>query len=335
MLVTRADPPAAAQGRADRAPDRRPVPLGSSGDLDRRLGQRPAGRHPGSEHPHPGEQGRDVRHPAGTPSARAGAAGVPVRSTAGGPACSPAPSRWAAGHRWRPNDAGRRRRRRASGHDDGELGEPWAEGERSEEPAVRAAARRPGGGRLRARPPGAGRVLHRHLGLHRLQGLRGGLQGVEHAPDGRLGRDARRPRAVGDVLRQHRPARGEHLAARGLHRAGAHGRPADARRRPARGAAGDAGPGRRRAGARQPGQGAVERAQRGGAGGVRPADHALGRPGDPVADVLGRLQALHARRLPGRLPDRGAVPHASSAPSSSSRTSATAAATACPPARTG
>ncbi len=29
----------------------------------------------------------------------------------------------------------------------------------------------------------------------------------------------------------------------------------------------------------------------------------------PLADGLGRVQALHARRLPGRLPDRGAVPH--------------------------
>ena len=32
---------------------------------------------------------------------------------------------------------------------------------------------------LRRRAPAARRVLHRHLGLHRLQGLRGGLQGVE------------------------------------------------------------------------------------------------------------------------------------------------------------
>ena len=33
------------------------------------------------------------------------------------------------------------------------------------------------------------------------------------------------------------------------------------------------------------------------------------RRGLPLADVVGRVQALHARRLPGRLPDRGAVPH--------------------------
>ena len=88
-------------------------------------------------------------------------------------------------------------------------------------------------------------------------------------------------------------------------------RPADARRRPARGDCGrTAGPAPSdHARARQPGQGAGQRAQRRGAGGVRPADGAVGRPGDPLADVVGRVQALHARRLPGRLPDRRAVPH--------------------------
>ena len=33
------------------------------------------------------------------------------------------------------------------------------------------------------------------------------------------------------------------------------------------------------------------------------------RSGLPLADVVRRVQALHARRLPGRLPDRLAVPH--------------------------
>ena len=57
-------------------------------------------------------------------------------------------------------------------------------------------------------------LLHRHLDLHRLQGLRGGLQGVE----------PQSPRTdldlLGSVLRQHRRARGQHLAARRVHRAG-------------------------------------------------------------------------------------------------------------------
>ena len=50
--------------------------------------------------------------------------------------------------------------------------------------------------RLR-RPPAADGVLHRHLGVHRLQGLRGGLQGVERRPRGR-------PELHRHVLRQHR-----------------------------------------------------------------------------------------------------------------------------------
>ena len=53
-----------------------------------------------------------------------------------------------------------------------------------------------------------------------------------------------------------------------------------------------------------------------------------------LADGLRRVQALHARRLPGRVPDRARSSAPSSAPSSSSRTSATAAATACRPAPT-
>ena len=118
-------------------------------------------------------------------------------------------------------------------------------------------------------------LLHRHLGVHRLQGLRGGLQGVEHAPDGRLARHAGRHRPVGDVLRQHRPAGRQLLAARGVHRAEPRRRPADAGVRPAR-----ATPGRTRGPSpaatrtgRQPGEGAAEqRAERRGAERVRPAD---------------------------------------------------------------
>ena len=72
-----ADASAAAQGRGGSCTRSASRTTGAEGGLDRRLGQRPAGRHPRPEHPHPGEQGLDVRHPAGTPSARAGAAGVP------------------------------------------------------------------------------------------------------------------------------------------------------------------------------------------------------------------------------------------------------------------
>ena len=76
-------------------------------------------------------------------------------------------------------------------------------------------AGRPGRRRgLRRGPPAAEGLLHRHLGLHRLQGVRGGLQGVERRPRRRL-------RPARHVLRQHRRARREHLAARRVHRAAA------------------------------------------------------------------------------------------------------------------
>ena len=51
--------------------------------------------------------------------------------------------------------------------------------------------------------------------------------------------------------------------------------------------------------------------------------------GLPLADELGRVQALHPRRLPRRVPDRARCSAPSSARSSSRTTSATAAATAC------
>ena len=81
--------------------------------------------------------------------------------------------------------------------------------------------------------PATRRVLHRHQRLHRLQGLRGGVQGVERA--------ARRRRRylLGHELRQHRRAGRDHLPARRVRRAAgrrARSRPrdADGRRAPAR-----------------------------------------------------------------------------------------------------
>ena len=70
------------------------------------------------------------------------------------------------------------------------------------------------------------RVLHRHQRLHRLQGLRGRLQGMEPRARGR-------GRLDGRVLRQHARAGREHVAPRRVRRAGGadpdHGRRADAR----------------------------------------------------------------------------------------------------------
>ena len=122
-------------------------------------------------------------------------------------------------------------------------------------------------------------LLHRHDGVHRLQGVRGRLQAVE--------RPARRRRRVpqGRLLRPHRRAAAPHLAPRALRRA---------RRRRRRRAADeipdliawartvDATAGRRRGGGR----------------GVR-----------QLGLHVRRLQALHERRLPRRLPDRRADPH--------------------------
>ena len=132
--------------------------------------------------------------------------------------------------------------------------------------------------------PAAQGVLHRHQHLHRLQGLRGGLQGVERRPGRRL-------RPARHLLRQHRLARRQpwrHVAfieqpaagrvrTRGRRR---ERRPGDARRWAPTGAAEQLANGRGRAGT-----------------------------GLPLADVLGRLQALHPRGLPRRVPDRLAVPH--------------------------
>ena len=62
------------------------------------------------------------------------------------------------------------------------------------------------------REPTTAGLLHRHHGLHRLQGVRGGLQGMEPAPgDGLI--------LHRHVVRQHGRARPDHLAARGVHRA--------------------------------------------------------------------------------------------------------------------
>ena len=68
-------------------------------------------------------------------------------------------------------------------------------------------------------PPQAGHgLLHGHDRLHRLQGLRGGVQAVEPAPRGRVQLDRQQ-------LRQHGGAVGHVLAAREVHRAVPQGRP--------------------------------------------------------------------------------------------------------------
>ena len=65
---------------------------------------------------------------------------------------------------------------------------------------------------LRRRGARASRLLHRHQRLHRLQGVRGGLQGVEPGARGRR-------RAHWRVLRQHEQPGRQHVAPRRLRRA--------------------------------------------------------------------------------------------------------------------
>ena len=120
-------------------------------------------------------------------------------------------------------------------------------------------------------------LLHRHVALHRLQGLRGRLQGVEPRP----GRRSRASPATPTTTR--------------------------ARSAPTRGAtsrSSSSAAGRRRR--RSPTL--VQTAALSASPTSRPPDLPGGRR-PALADGLRRLQALHARRVPRRLPDRRAVPH--------------------------
>ena len=101
----------------------------------------------------------------------------------------------------------------------------------------------------------------------------------------------RRPRVAGFVLRQHRSVGGEHLAARGVHRAGP---------RPYRRGT------RIRSGAHRFG---YARAARGSRTRRHQAFRGARHPGVSLADVLRCVQTLHARRLPRRLPHRRPLPH--------------------------
>ena len=80
------------------------------------------------------------------------------------------------------------------------------------EPTERVAREPPLARHVRRRGEAAHGLLHRHVGLHRLQGVRGRVQGVERHPRGR-------PRLDGRELRQHVDARRELVAARRVRRA--------------------------------------------------------------------------------------------------------------------
>ena len=131
-------------------------------------------------------------------------------------------------------------------------------------------ARRPGRRRRIRRAPAADGLLHRHLGVHRLQGMRGRVQGVERGA-------RRRVQPAGHVVRQHRRAGRELVAARGVHRAA------------------------RRGSASISGMPGFE----------RPGDATGAETRQDFRWLMSsrRLQALHPCGVPGRVPDGRAVPH--------------------------
>ena len=209
----------------------------------------------------------------------------------------------------------------------------------------------PGGGRMtsavrprsaRGRARGVGRpaaaqgLLHRHLDLHRLQGLRGRLQGVERRPRRRASTCSARPTTT--------PARSgastwRHVAFIEQPRAAGHAAARASRGAPV-GTAGQrrAQRGRRRRAGRRPQRCSAPTRRRSALGMPStqlPGAERSGRPAHrlPLADVA-RTCASTARTRPAwtsARPARCSAP--SSAPSSSRTTSATAAGTACRPAR--
>ena len=127
-------------------------------------------------------------------------------------------------------------------------------------------ARRPGPAGGGAGEPAGDGVFHGHDGLHRVQGVRGGVQAVEPAP-------GRRAAVHREQLRQHGGAVGHVLAAREVHRA--------VRRPPSR-------------------------SELASAGHAASRWTCSGRPrAGPVAHDVGRVQALRGGPVPSGVPDRG------------------------------
>ena len=154
-----------------------------------------------------------------------------------------------------------------------------------------AAAWAVGRSRARRRVRGAsaaGRFLHRHFGVHRLQRVRGGVQGMARGA-------RRRVQPARDVVRQHGHAGREtwrHVAL--IERTGGDGRVSDQTDRTRW----------RRVG---------HDARRNGHPEVRAPPgrrHRRRVPNRlPVADELRYVQAPHAREVSGRVPDGRVVPH--------------------------
>ncbi len=177
------------------------LPLGHRRDGHRRLGERPVRHLPRPQRADPGEQGGHLRRTRRTAADRCRAAparrGLPT-SLRGVRRPRPAYRDHRAGHRQSTTTA--TRPQHPPEDPDGRQAQPVRAG---------GPCRRRG---VRRRPPQAQGVLHRHQHLHRLQGLRGGVQGVERRP-GRPLRDA------GLLLRQQLLAERQPVAPRRVHRA--------------------------------------------------------------------------------------------------------------------
>ena len=249
-------------GRCGSGPDRAPglaaLPLGLHRAGHRRRGQRPVRHRARPERADPGEQGDHLRRPARPPAAGTGAAGAAWTVTGGGPA-SPSSTGTSGHHRSgsRPAAPGDRARRRSAERTASRT--RWTTSPRR--PATPTTRR--------------GWASSPTPRLHRLQGLRGGLQGVEPRP----GRRA----STCSACRTTTPARSAPTP-------GGTSRSSSSRAADRAGTPVDLG---------------MPSFAPPGAEDRRPRP----RQDVPLADGLRRVQALHPRRLPGRLPDRGAVPH--------------------------
>ena len=153
VMVTDRMTPLHGRTGATRPPDRDALPLGRQRLRARRLGERALVDGAGPELAHPGGQGADGRHPARPPAARAGAPTL-VRD-----------------YRERAGITAQTGMRAVS--------------RRACSTSVLEAAADPAASAGLRRPSAADGLLHRHLGLHRLQGVRGRLQGVEPGARGR------------------------------------------------------------------------------------------------------------------------------------------------------
>ena len=192
--------PAAADRGTYGSPGLDALPLGRRWPRHRRLGQRPVRHLARPQRPHPGEQGRHLRRTSGAAAHRCRRCASSSPTTPDGPGSATTSTPGSSPRQQTPRHGRSRPPRPAT--------TTRRANDRPQQP-LRAA--RPGARRGLHRRAQAQGLLHRHQRLHRLQGLRGGVQGVERRPGEPL-RDARH------VLRQQPLAQRQPVAPRRVHR---------------------------------------------------------------------------------------------------------------------